>query len=255
MQRKSAILLAANQHFAHHGFRGASLRDIARDAGVSLTLLNHHFGSKFQLLGAVIDSYRPMLDERSTALLAVTQSGPGTFTVSDIVQVWIRIGFDTAKDPDGEMFLRLVVRVIDDASEEAVQVVRDKLDDAALVFIDALQQCYPGVSRYAAASAYIYVRATLLKFLVGSKRLFRLSKADTPADPRAEDQARLGRFLVAGIEAALLGGGDDALANGSAAGASTSGNQSHHGTNGANDPAGAVGPSAQSADGDARKPW
>jgi AcrR family transcriptional regulator len=251
MQRKSAILLAANQHFAHHGFRGASLRDIARDAGVSLTLLNHHFGSKFQLLGAVIDAYRPMLDERSTALLAVTQSGPGTFTVSDLVQVWIRIGFDTAKDPDGEMFLRLVVRVIDDASEEAVQVVRDKLDDAALVFIDALQQCYPGVSRYAAASAYIYVSATLLKFLVGSKRLFRLSNADMPADPRAEDQARLSRFLVAGIDAALLGGDDDSLANGTV-GAPTPGDQSRHGTNGANDPAGAAVPSARSIDGDVR---
>src|ERR1700712_2475040 len=76
MQRKSAILLAANQHFAHYGFRGASLRDIARDAGVSLTLLNHHFGSKFQLLSAVIDSHREMLDERASALLAVMRSGP-----------------------------------------------------------------------------------------------------------------------------------------------------------------------------------
>ena len=251
MQRKNAILLAANQHFAHHGYRGASLRDIARDAGVSLTLLNHHFGSKFQLLGAVIDSYRA--DARPARDRAARGDAirPGTFTLSDIVQVWIRLGFETASDANGEMFLRLVVRVIDDPTEEAVEVVREKLDEAALVFIDALQQCYPGATRYAAASAYIYVSAALLKFLIGSKRLFRLSNADMPADPRGEDQARLARFLVAGIEAALLGGGDDVLANGSAD-ASTSGNQSHHGTNGANDPAGAAGPSAQSADGDAR---
>src|SRR4051812_48219982 len=152
MQRKNAILLAANHHFAHHGFRGASLRDIARDAGVSLTLLNHHFGSKFQLLAAVIDSHRAMLDERASALLAVMRSGPGRFTVRDLVQVWIRIGFETAAEPDGEMFLRLMTRVIDDSSEEAAQVVREKLDDAALIFIDALQQCYPEATRYAAAS-------------------------------------------------------------------------------------------------------
>lgn len=203
MQRKSAILLAANQHFASHGFRGASLRDIARDAGVSLTLLNHHFGSKFQLLAAVIDAYRPMLDARSTALLAVTQNGPGSFTVAELLQAWIRIGFDTAKDPDGEMFLRLVARVIDDSSEEAVQAVRDKLDDAALVFIDALQQCYPAATRYAAASAYLYVSATLLKFLIGSKRLFRLALTGAPENRGAEDRARLLRFLVAGIDAAM----------------------------------------------------
>jgi AcrR family transcriptional regulator len=203
MQRKNAILLAANHHFAHHGFRGASLRDIARDAGVSLTLLNHHFGSKFQLLSAVIDSHRPMLDERASALLALTSAGPGRFTVRDLVQVWIRIGFETAADADGEHFLRLMARVIDDPSEEAAQVVREKLDDAALVFIDGLQQCYPEATRYAAASAYIYVSAALLKFLVGSKRLFRLAHAGAPADAADEDQARLSRFLVAGIEAAL----------------------------------------------------
>ena len=203
MQRKNAILVAANHHFAHHGFRGASLRDIARDAEVSLTLLNHHFGSKFQLLSAVIDSHRAMLDERASALLALMSARPGKFTVHDLVQVWIRIGFETAADVDGEHFLRLMARVIDDPSEEAAQVVREKLDDAALVFIDALQQCYPNATRYAAASAYIYVSAALLKFLVGSKRLFRLAKAGAPADAAAEDQARLARFLVAGIEAAL----------------------------------------------------
>jgi AcrR family transcriptional regulator len=206
MQRKNAILLAANQHFAHHGFRGASLRDIARDAGVSLTLLNHHFGSKFQLLSAVIDTHRAMLDERASALLAVMRAGPGKFGVRELVQVWIRIGFDTAAEADGEVFLRLMTRVIDDPSEEAAQVVREKLDDAALVFIDALQQCYPGISRYAAASAYIYVSASLLKFLVGSKRLFRLAGADAPGDAEADDRERLMRFLVAGIEAALHGG-------------------------------------------------
>jgi hypothetical protein len=146
-----------------------------------------------------------MLDERASALLALMAAGPGRFTVRDVVQVWIRIGFETAAEPDGEMFLRLMARVIDDPAEEAAQVVRDKLDDAALVFIDALQQCYPGASRYAAASAYIYVSAALLKFLVGSKRLFRLARAGAPENSVGDDQARLTRFLVAGIEAALLG--------------------------------------------------
>jgi AcrR family transcriptional regulator len=228
MQRKNAILFAANHHFAHHGFRGASLRDIARDAEVSLTLLNHHFGSKFQLLSAVIDSHRAMLDERASALLALTAAGRGKFTVRELVQVWIRIGFETAVEADGEVFLRLMARVIDDPSEEAAQVVREKLDDAALVFIDALQQCYPAATRYAATSAYIYVSASLLKFLVSSKRMFRLAQAGAPADPAGEDQRRLTRFLVAGIEAAMKDYDE---------------HERHDGANGANGADGAVRPS------------
>jgi AcrR family transcriptional regulator len=206
MQRKNAILIAANHHFSHYGFRGASLRDIARDAQVSLTLLNHHFGSKYQLLSAVIDSHRSMLDERAWALSQLMAAGPGKFSVRDVVQVWTRIGFETAAAADGENFLRLMARVIDDPSEEAAQVVREKLDDAALVFIDALQLCYPNASRYAAASAYIWVSAALLKFLVASKRLFRLAQAASPPETASADQERLTDFLVAGIEAALRPG-------------------------------------------------
>ncbi|HEX4508477.1 MAG TPA: TetR/AcrR family transcriptional regulator [Burkholderiaceae bacterium] len=182
MQRKSAILLAANAHFAHFGFRGASLRDIAREAQVSLTLLNHHFGSKFQLLLAVIDAHQDVLDERAAALRTLVDD-PGGFSVHDIVSSWVRLGFATAGQPDGEMFLRLVARVIDDPEEEAVQVVREKLDDGALLFIDALLRCHPDASRYQAACAYQCFNAALLKFLIGSRRVLRLARAELSDDP------------------------------------------------------------------------
>jgi AcrR family transcriptional regulator len=182
MQRKSAILLAANSHFAHHGYRGASLRDIARDAGVSLTLLNHHFGSKFQLLSAVIEAHRKVLDDR-TSILRGLMAAPAGYTVRDMVAAWVRLGFETAAQTDGEVFLRLVSRVIDDPEEEAVQIVREKLDDGALIFIDALLGCYPRASRYTAACAYMWFNAALLKFLIGSKRLLRLARAESPGVP------------------------------------------------------------------------
>jgi AcrR family transcriptional regulator len=242
MQRKSAILLAANAHFAHHGFRGASLRDIARDAGVSLTLLNHHFGSKYQLLGAVIDAHSKVLEDRMN-ILANLRANPGGYTVGDMVAAWVRLGFETAAQPDGEVFLRLVSRVIDDPEEEAVQIVREKLDDGAMVFIDAMMHCHPQATRYTAACAYLWFNAALLKFLIGSRRLLRLAKAESasgepqvvavprsfsptfsassfdganalsevhpspppgpPPNLREEDQALLCRFLVAGIDAVM----------------------------------------------------
>ena len=242
MQRKSAILLAANAHFAHHGFRGASLRDIARDAGVSLTLLNHHFGSKYQLLGAVIDAHKKVLEDRMNIMTTLMAAANG-YTVGDMVAAWVRLGFETAAQPDGEIFLRLVSRVIDDPEEEAVQVVREKLDDGAMIFIDALLRCHPQATRYTAACAYIWFNASLLKFLIGSRRLLRLARVESasnepqlaavahgfsptfrassfdpsvaapdepppaapgpPANLREEDQALLCRFLVAGIEAVM----------------------------------------------------
>ena len=49
--RRSALHL-----FAQHGVRGVSMRDVAREAGVSPSLVVHHFGSKGGLLEAV-DGY------------------------------------------------------------------------------------------------------------------------------------------------------------------------------------------------------
>ena len=54
-QRSSDILDAATTVFATHGYSGGSLRDIARQLGLSLTGVMHHFGTKYELLEAVLE--------------------------------------------------------------------------------------------------------------------------------------------------------------------------------------------------------
>jgi AcrR family transcriptional regulator len=54
-QRSSEILDAATTVFATYGYRGGSLRDIARELDLSLTSIVHHFGSKYELLEAVLE--------------------------------------------------------------------------------------------------------------------------------------------------------------------------------------------------------
>ena len=50
---KTAVLDAALELFAQHGFADTSLRSISRKAGVSHPLILHHFGSKEQLYDSV----------------------------------------------------------------------------------------------------------------------------------------------------------------------------------------------------------
>jgi AcrR family transcriptional regulator len=54
-QRSSDILDAAATVFATHGYHGGSLRDISRELNVSLTSIVHHFGTKYELLEAVLE--------------------------------------------------------------------------------------------------------------------------------------------------------------------------------------------------------
>lgn len=61
--RKEIILDRAEQHFADHGFQGASLSAIARDAEVGNPGLLHHFPSKEVL-------YRAVLEKQAEELMA-----------------------------------------------------------------------------------------------------------------------------------------------------------------------------------------
>ena len=204
MQRKEAILLAATEHFGRFGFRGASLRDIARDAGVSLTLLNHHFGSKASLLSAAVDSHRRLLDERIAALAAVQRAGPGAWGVHELVQAWVRSAVATASTADGRRFLQLVARIGEDTSQEFDPDVQTRLEAPATAFVDALQRCNPQASRRAAESACLWLRGAVSRFLLAAQRLSDPPMADGTSDEiDQDDEIRLVCFLTAGIGAAL----------------------------------------------------
>jgi AcrR family transcriptional regulator len=60
---RRALLEAACLRFAHQGFAGASVRDVAGDAGVDQALVYRYFGSKAALHAEVQRFYADQLDE------------------------------------------------------------------------------------------------------------------------------------------------------------------------------------------------
>ncbi len=55
-ERRRLILETAIVHFANKGYHNASTQKIAADVGISTTGLMHHFGSKQELLRAVLET-------------------------------------------------------------------------------------------------------------------------------------------------------------------------------------------------------
>jgi len=203
MLRKQAILLAATEHFGRFGFRGASLRDIARSAGVSLTLLNHHFGSKARLLSAAVDWQWRRLHERSAALSAVPRAAAGGSNVRELIQAWLRADLATASTLEGRLFLQLVARIGDDTSQEFALEIQSRLDGVARVFSEALQRCEPQAGARAAECACRWVGAAVNRFLLDNQRCFDDAQGPDATALQTEDEARLVGFLAAGVEAAL----------------------------------------------------
>jgi AcrR family transcriptional regulator len=55
MPKKETIIESALRLFSTKGFEGASVRDIATDAGVNVAMINYYFGSKEKLFESVVE--------------------------------------------------------------------------------------------------------------------------------------------------------------------------------------------------------
>lgn len=84
------ILDAAQSLFAETGFNGTSLRQITSQAEVNLASVNYHFGSKKELIQAVLQRYlvvlMPRLDQEFTRLLAAQQPN----SLSQVLSVFVK---------------------------------------------------------------------------------------------------------------------------------------------------------------------
>jgi TetR/AcrR family transcriptional regulator len=76
---RAQILKAAVALFAERGYEGASLRAVARAAGVSQPLIHHHFGSKQGLWDAVKASVVEGYAGAQAAQFAMTEASPRFF--------------------------------------------------------------------------------------------------------------------------------------------------------------------------------
>ncbi|HKS98184.1 MAG TPA: TetR/AcrR family transcriptional regulator [Rugosimonospora sp.] len=78
--RRAAIARAALDSFAEHGYERASLRDIARRAGLTHAGLLHHFRDKDELLAAALTERDAQDVRRSTEAAAAGLSGAERLT-------------------------------------------------------------------------------------------------------------------------------------------------------------------------------
>lgn len=77
MARREQLVWTALRLFSEKGYRGASVRDIARAAGVNEGLLYHYFSGKGDLFRAVLDEYAPV------------RASPRRASAAPVVFVWL----------------------------------------------------------------------------------------------------------------------------------------------------------------------
>jgi AcrR family transcriptional regulator len=105
---RDRILVAAARRFAERGVAGTTIRDIAREAGVSLGIVHHHFGSKAELHRRSLDSLygglaRELLPLAGLldALVAELAAAPAAEAQGPLVERAVRAGHRFARKHRG----------------------------------------------------------------------------------------------------------------------------------------------------------
>ena len=167
--RRAAILDAARAKFAAQGFSGTSMRAIARDAGVDVSLISHYFGDKAGLLVATMEL--PVNPVEKIAL--VIEDGPDGMA-ERLLQTFLE-----SWDPHRDIFSSMYRTTLgtDDSQAPMLQLARE-------VLISSLLQVLEGDDRE--------LRAALVAGqLIGMATLRYVIRMPPLADAPIDDVVRL----------------------------------------------------------------
>ncbi|MEU4212059.1 TetR family transcriptional regulator [Streptomyces sp. NPDC026206] len=125
---RERILTAARAEFAEHGYDKASIRGIAKGAGVDPALVHHYFGPKEQIFATAVEvAFTPALSA-SEAVTGGSPEGAGERLARFVLGVW--------EDPVTREPLLAILRSAV-ANETAAKVFRDLISTRLMARIAA----------------------------------------------------------------------------------------------------------------------
>ncbi len=131
-QRRRQLVRVARGVFAEHGFEGATVAQIAADAGVTKPVVYQHFGGKAGLYAVVVDREVTVLTDRITAALDAEHPRLATEQGADAFLGYIEDreeGFRVlVRDAPAGTRSTAMASVIGDVAGQAEQVFADELE-------------------------------------------------------------------------------------------------------------------------------
>jgi len=197
---KEKILDTAERLIGEQGYAATSLRHIIAQAGVNLAAVHYHFGSKEDLLDAVVArKATPVNDARIAWLERVeTEAGNGPLEVEKVLESFFLPTVEVAIRNPG--FVRLMGQML--AEGMMPRIVEKHFQATGLRFVGALRRAVPELPQeelmwrihfMVGAMAHTMCRAPIFPELAGDV---------TNMEPRLK---RLVTFLAAGFRAAATG--------------------------------------------------
>ncbi len=149
---KQRILDAAERLFAEHGYYNTSLRTITGEAHANLAAVNYHFGSKEELIKAVIERRLvPLNAVRKKRLEAVKQQaekGGGQPQVKDILLAFVEPTLQFWGAGSGaKCFVTLVGRSLAEPDDTVRAIFIELITPLFLQLYELLEEALPAIPK------------------------------------------------------------------------------------------------------------
>lgn len=173
IETKNKILNAAEELFSLHGFSGTSLRDIHSLSGVRISLCYYHFGSKEDVLQAVVDR---RADAHQQALLEILNNhkklyGDKPIPVDKLVEAYARpiLERHLAHGNGWRNYTRLMAYLYSESAHLGPKVQVHKYDPVIDQFITEFRKSIPYANESDLQWGVYFLRSSIINLLLDTQ--------------------------------------------------------------------------------------
>lgn len=203
LSKKAAILNAAEELFALHGLNGASMRNIASQAKVDVSLITYHFKTKDKLFASVIERRTSVFIREQLFYFEECErrASPNAPSVEDVVDAYCYVFLKRAiaGDHHWRNFFHLFTRLSNDPGRGA-EIMAQYFDPIAMRTIAALQMALPDCDPKDIQWGFQFLSGALSTCLVNTGSVNRLSKGSVDSDDYKKIHQSLVPFVCAGLQ-------------------------------------------------------
>ena len=199
---KMRLLDVSARLFAESGFDSVSLRLITESAEANLAAVNYHFGSKEELITAVVEKLVGPVNQRRLALLRKINldiSG----ACESIVEAFIDPVIQAAArgDEEDQRYCKLMSRCIASRDERVTSLVLRQFPEVLAKFVDALRSVCPWISSDEAHMRIMFMAGAMAHSLFHHDKLVIISEGRCEIASLDGLRDELVKFISAGMSA------------------------------------------------------
>jgi AcrR family transcriptional regulator len=207
---RERILDTAERLFMEHGYDGTSMRVVTGEAGVNLAAANYHFGSKEELMQAVLKRRLAVINQERLRVLdeAEARAGGRPLKPSVIIDCFFGTLLRVAagQKAGGETFLRLLGRTITDPSNFIRTFMSAEYADVLERYKQAMFRSLPDVPKAEIVWRFHFMLGATSYAIAGTDSLRLVTDWQVEEGSAEQDKnllPRLMSFMLGGLRAPL----------------------------------------------------